>query len=149
MCEREDEGSEQGQLQIKLFARPARSCDAPKYLPPSLPPATFFLLPFSSLHTMAPAAPKKGLKRPAPDTTGPASKKKRPLDKREKPQEKKKRARPVVAAPAESDESDLEDGEGFEEVPMDTDGDEGESRERMDVDGKPAKDPNGMRHSSL
>ena len=93
---------------------------------------------------MAPAAPKKGTKRPADrDASGPAAKKKRALDKREKPQEKKKRARPVVAAPAESDESELDDDEdqGFEEVPMERD--EEEEVEEMDVDGKPPKDPNG------
>ncbi|VDB96259.1 unnamed protein product [Peniophora sp. CBMAI 1063] len=97
---------------------------------------------------MAPAAPKNHLKRSAPPSSlsapGPAAKKKRPLDKREKPQEKKKRARPVVAAPAESDESDLDEEEGFEEVPMERDEDE----EMGEGEGEKAvKDPNAARES--
>lgn len=125
------------QVAPHLLSRAAtKSLPSPLLLPPSA-------------KTMAPAPHKKGIKRSAPSDrdrdSGPAAKKKRSLDKREKPQEKKKRARPVVAAPAESDESELDDEPGFEEVPMERD----EETEVMEVDGQPPKDPNGNAHTPV
>lgn len=84
-------------------------------------------------------------KRRAPTQAGPAKSKKMALDKQHKPsaaKDSKRRTVPVTQVAARASEDS--DSDSFEDEDLDiAEGVDGEVNDSMDVDQKPAKDPNG------